>query len=192
MLIPWQASVSHDGRSDDMEEKLKRIKGFEDYFISDLGNVYSERLRGWETKHRLRRLKAKNPGDPSKYLNIILCRDGEQVPKSIHRLVAEHFVDGYFDGAVVNHIDGNNRNNRADNLEWVTTKVNIHKSYDTSGKDQRRNFKIWKLFDNEHQQIGEFRSHFDLEEFVKSSGINASPTMLTKHGRSNGYTVIKS
>lgn len=175
-----------------MEEQLKRIKGFDDYFISNLGNVYSERLRGWETKHRLRKLKAKDPGNPKKYLNIILCRDGEQVTKSIHRLVAEHFVDGYFEGAVVNHIDGNNRNNRAENLEWVTTQVNIHKSYDTSGKDQRRHFKIWKLFDPAHQQIGEFKSHFELETFVKENGIEAFPSMLTKYGQSNGYTVVKS
>lgn len=174
------------------EEQLKRIIGFEDYYISNLGNVYSERLRGWEKEHRLRKLKPKNPGKKQKYLNIILCRDGEQVTKSIHRLVAEYFVDGYFDGAVVNHIDGNNRNNSADNLEWVTTKTNIHKSYSTSGKNQIRNFKTWRLFDPDGRQIGEFQSHFDMESFVKHSNIDAKPTMLTKHGKSNGYTVEKS
>lgn len=175
-----------------MEEQLKRINGFEDYYISNLGNVYSERLRGWEKIHRLRKLKPKDPGKASKYFNIILCRDGEQVTKSIHRLVAEYFVDGYFDGAVVNHIDGNNRNNRADNLEWVTTKVNIHKSYETSGKNQKRHYKTWKLFNPSGELIGEFTSHSELEDYIRTMGIDAFPTVLTKYGVSNGYTVTKS
>lgn len=174
-----------------MEEQLKCIKGFEDYYISNLGNVYSERLRGNEKVHRLRKLVPKNPGKPSKYFNVVLCRDGEQVTKSIHRLVAEYFVDGYFDGAVVNHIDGNNRNNRADNLEWVTIKENVHKSYETSGMNQKRHFRIWKLFDPSGEQIGEFTSHFELEEFIRENKIDAFPSMLTKYGASKGYTVIK-
>lgn len=42
----------------------------------------------------------------------------------VHRLVAYHFVDGYQDGLVVNHKDGNKLNNEADNLEWVTRSEN--------------------------------------------------------------------
>nr|DAP31406.1 MAG TPA: homing endonuclease [Caudoviricetes sp.] len=38
----------------------------------------------------------------------------------IHRLVAYHFCDGYNEGLVVNHKDGNKQNNNADNLEWIT------------------------------------------------------------------------
>lgn len=42
----------------------------------------------------------------------------------VHRLVALAFVDGYFEGATVNHIDGDKLNNRFENLEWVTLSRN--------------------------------------------------------------------
>ena len=47
----------------------------------------------------------------------------------IHRLVATHFCEGYSEGLVVNHIDGNKLNNRADNLEWVTRSENDLHAY---------------------------------------------------------------
>lgn len=42
----------------------------------------------------------------------------------IHRLVARAFVPGYFDGAHVNHINGDKADNTAGNLEWVTIAEN--------------------------------------------------------------------
>lgn len=172
-----------------MEEILKQIDGFDDYFVSNLGNIYSQRLRGNEKVHRLRKLKPKNPGRKEKYLNIVLCRDNEQVTASIHRLVATYFCDGYFDGAVVNHMDGDNRNNNASNLEWVTVKDNVHKSYITSGVDQTRNYAVLQLIDPDGNIIGEFVGHNQLEDYVKTNRIDASPTSLTKYSRSRGYTV---
>ena len=46
-----------------------------------------------------------------------------------HRLVAKAFVPGYFEGADVNHKDCNRKNNRADNLEWVTRRENLKYAY---------------------------------------------------------------
>lgn len=171
--------------------RYKQIKNFEDYFVTEFGEVYSMRLRGNEKEPHLHKIKPKDPGKPNKYLNIILCNNNGQVTKSIHRLVAEAFVDGYFDGAVVNHIDGNNRNNRASNLEWTTTKDNIHKSYITSGKSQIRNRKIWQLVDMNGVILGNFKGHNEMEKFVRNSKIDASPTQLTKKGNSRGYKIIK-
>lgn len=171
--------------------RYKQIKDFEDYFITEYGEVYSMRLRGNERERHLHKIKPKNPGKSNKYLNIVLCNDHCQVTKSIHRLVAEAFVDGYFDGAVVNHIDGDNRNNRASNLEWTTIKDNVHKSYITSGKSPARNRKIWQLIDINGTVLGIFHGHNEMERYVREACIDASPAQLTKRGNSRGYTIIK-
>lgn len=46
----------------------------------------------------------------------------------VHLYVAHGWVEGYFVGAEVNHIDMNRRNYHADNLEWVTHQDNIKHS----------------------------------------------------------------
>lgn len=169
--------------------RYKPIIGFDDYYITEYGEVYSTRPIGASKEHKLHKITPKNPGRPEKYLSIILCRDDGQYTKSIHRIVAEHFVDGYFDGAVVNHIDGNNRNNASSNLEWITIAENVHKSYITSGVSAKRNYYTWRLFSPEDECIGVFSSHIDVEEYVKDQNLPVSPSMLIKYKSNNGYYV---
>ena len=60
---------------------------------------------------------------------IFVTLHGVQYP--MHRLVAEKFcrINGNKEDLVVNHLDGNKQNNRASNLEWVTTAENVQHSY---------------------------------------------------------------
>jgi len=176
----------------DINGRYKQIKGFEDYYITEYGEVYSMKQCGKRYEgSKLHKMKNKDPNNKAKYLNIILSKNGKPYTFSIHRLVAEYFVDGYFDGAVVNHIDGNNRNNVASNLEWVTVRENVVKSYGTSGINAKRNCKIWELYNEDGVMIGAFEGHPDMEDYIKLNGINASPTQLTKNGHSRGYTIRK-
>ena len=108
----------------------------------------------------------------------------------VHRLVAKYFVSGYFDGAVVNHKDGNNRNNHASNLEWVTQRDNIHQSYKDSGLDQTRNYKIWRLFDQNNGFVKSFIGGNKLSEYVDMYYPDISPSMLTKYGK-HKYLYVK-
>lgn len=48
----------------------------------------------------------------------------------VHLYVAYGWVDGYFDGAEVNHKDFNRNNYNASNLEWVTHEENIQYTID--------------------------------------------------------------
>ena len=58
------------------------------------------------------------------YFAVDLCKNGRRKKVLVHRLVADAFIPGKFDGAQVNHKDENKANNRYDNLEWCSAKYN--------------------------------------------------------------------
>lgn len=64
------------------------------------------------------------------YLKISLYgSDGKEKRVYVHRLVAQAFVENPHEYRVVNHLDGNKQNNRADNLEWCTLSRNSRWAY---------------------------------------------------------------
>jgi len=110
------------------KEIWKIIEGFEDYEVSNLGNVKS--LKFGKERILKPRLEAKG------YYYITL-RNGIQKSKKIHQLVAEAFLNhkpcGY--KLVVNHIDFNKINNNVENLEIVTARENSnHKHLSSSSQ----------------------------------------------------------
>lgn len=70
------------------------------------------------------------------YLRVSLCKDGRVKRVFIHRLVAEHFLEQR-EGCVVNHKDGNRKNNHVSNLEWVTMSENVKDGW-RRGRDSSR------------------------------------------------------
>jgi len=67
------------------------------------------------------------------YPVVSACRldnNGKKIYRSlhVHILVAKAFVDGWFEGAEVNHKDFNRANPFAGNLEWTTHKKNVEYS----------------------------------------------------------------
>lgn len=56
----------------------------------------------------------------------------------VHRIIASEFVDGWFEGAEVDHINGNKEDNRPENLEWVTKQENLKRMLErTNNKAQK-------------------------------------------------------
>ena len=56
----------------------------------------------------------------------------KRVNESGHRMVAEIYCSGYFEGAHVDHIDNNKTNNHYTNLQWCTKEYNHHKGNKTT------------------------------------------------------------
>lgn len=66
------------------------------------------------------------------YSIVDLRKDGNQNIKTIHRLVAEHFIPNPDNLREVNHIDGNKHNNDISNLEWVSSSRNTKHGWENN------------------------------------------------------------
>jgi len=58
------------------------------------------------------------------YLAVTIFKDGKGKTIRVHRLVAIAFIPNPLNLPQVNHIDGDKKNNRVDNLEWCTNHQN--------------------------------------------------------------------
>jgi hypothetical protein len=100
-----------------LKENWKDIKGYEGlYQISNFGRVLN-----------IKRNKIKAIGY-ERYAKTILCKYNIKTNISIHKLVAEAFIDNPNDYKVVMHLDNNTYNNNVSNLKWGTQSMNIQQS----------------------------------------------------------------
>lgn len=99
-------------------EIFKEIEGYENYQISNLGNVKSLKFG----KERI----LKPAKDKGGYLTVDLFKQGKHKTYKIHRLVAQAFIENPNNLPEVNHKDENPANNTIENLEWCTREYNIN------------------------------------------------------------------
>lgn len=94
-------------------EDWKLINGYENYSISNCGNIKNNK-----TNRILKKLL-----HPNNYFGVDLGRGNR---KLIHRLVAEAFINKPIDNNIyeVDHIDLDKQNNNFTNLRWVTKRQN--------------------------------------------------------------------
>ena len=115
-----------------MEEIYRNIKGYEGmYQVSNLGNVKSlDKLDALGRRVKGRVLKAGK--GVNGYLTVALTKNSIQKTYSVHKLVAQAFLNHTPDGTqtlVVNHKDFNRTNNKVNNLEIVTQRTNSNRKH---------------------------------------------------------------
>lgn len=158
-----------------MEEIWKDIKGYEgNYQVSNLGNVKSlsrivetNRGRSFISKEKILKHGKAYKGR----IFVILRKDGICKTFKIHKLVAIEFLNHKPCGhnIIVDHIDNNHLNNRADNLQLISQRENTSKDkkgYSSKyvGVDWNRNRKLWRSriwINGKHIQLGHYEKEID-------------------------------
>lgn len=122
-LQEWECDVSENTIAEIADHLLangvivpKKVKGYEEYYIDEVGNVYSQKSRRYINQQKGR----------DGYYYVQLCKDGERKRIAVHRLVAMNFIENPSNLPMVNHKDENRENNEVGNLEWCTEKYNTN------------------------------------------------------------------
>lgn len=159
---------------------MKRIiEKYPDYMADDDGNIYSLK---WNREHKL------TPwlDSQKRYYYVTLSMNNVREKQSVHRLIAETFLDNPNHYTDVDHINKDTHDNRATNLRWCSHQQNLHYSYDTLGPV--RNFKVVEL-QISGQHIGYFQSISLACKYAKTLGYSYSS--LQKYRKSGKAILIE-
>lgn len=103
------------------------------YEVSDLGNV-----RNIKTKKALSQFKKNNGKYNNDYVRVGIKIEGKKRNVSVHRMVAECFLDNFKEELEVNHKNSIRYDNRLSNLEMATREENYQHSIKKGNGSQRK------------------------------------------------------
>jgi len=109
-------------------ESVKPIKDFPNYYVTDIGRVFSNKTHysHWRNpRTSLVPYELRPVTEPRGYKVVGLANDSMVITKSVHRLVLETFVGLPPEGMECWHHDGNPANNQLENLRWDTHSANM-------------------------------------------------------------------
>ena len=109
------------------EKEVRAIPGFDGYFVTRDGEVYSSKRGG--LRQRVLTMDSKG------YLKLSHYRNGRHHKTFAHQLVLLAWFGPRPEGAVVNHINGVPTDNRVENLEWVSRLENERHARRALGKN---------------------------------------------------------
>ena len=101
---------------DDDEESFKPIDGYDNYFVSNFGNIKNSKTNKIINQNN----------DQQGYKLVSLKKNGKWKLLTVHRLVAKAFLENPNNEKVIDHIDNNPSNNNVKNLRWCSQKDNLY------------------------------------------------------------------
>ena len=136
-----------------MTEVWKPVIGFENYLVSNLGNVLNQKYNRYK-KPTLGR---------NGYWSVGLSKNGKYTSCLLHRIVALAFIPNPQNKPQVNHINCNKKDNSVQNLEWVTSQENnLHSVSQIKGV---KGVKVWTAKLSE-QNVREIRNRLQKGEML--------------------------
>lgn len=131
-----------------MKEVWKDIQEYDKYEVSNLGNV----------RNKITNKQLYYSNSTNGYLRVGLFKDHKRTMHSIHRLVAQAFINNPENKPCVNHKDCNKKNNKVDNLKWCTYKENnSYKNHNLKRKLSSALFELRKNYPNEKEIINKLQ-----------------------------------
>ena len=110
------------------DEQWKHIVGWENYLVSNYGNIIAlpRKLKRGISKIRLLK-QTKNVQKHNHIVLFVRLYDGTRSKNLlVHRLVANAFIPNPYNKPQIDHIDANTLNNHVSNLRWCTSKENMN------------------------------------------------------------------
>jgi hypothetical protein len=150
-----------------MAEEYKLIKGFQDYSVSNLGNVRNDKTGKVFKQSNTLGYKRVKLQDKKSY--------------KVHILVAHAFILNPDNKRFVDHIDNDRANNKVSNLRWATSgengcnlSIGIRNTSGFKGihwNDKRQNWKAQIDYKGKRMHLGYFK---DKEDAIKIRQLKAN------------------
>jgi hypothetical protein len=155
-------------------EEFRKIAEFENYSISNLGNVKNNITGRILIPHL----------NTNGYMALTLVKDRKKYLRYIHRLVAIAFIPNLENKKQVDHINGDKTDNIVENLRWVTVSENCY-AYGYEERNLHRQKKIKATHINGETML--FNSRNEVANYFRCSKSQVSYNRVYKKGNKKGW-----